>query len=63
MKSIWKRLHDIYKDAVNEENDFKGGFYIIPCDECMHFGSCKYEKQCNENVHLGRGLKHFEEKE
>ena len=38
------------------------GFWIIPCDECIHFGNCRHEKQCNEDVHTGRALEHFREK-
>ncbi len=57
MKSIWKKLHELYK----EDNDDTDGFYIIPCDECKHFGKCKYEKQCEQDVRMGRGLEHFKE--
>lgn len=50
------------ENSVDEEDEFRDGFYIIPCDECKHFGCCKYEKQCNEDVHTGRALEHFKEK-
>ncbi len=59
MRTIWKRLKELYKDDGKDNID---GFYIMPCDECNHFGNCKYEKQCEEDVKLGKGLRHFEEK-
>ena len=62
MKSIWKRLHDIHKNAVVEEDNAVMNGYIIPCDECIHFGNCRHEKQCNEDVHTGRALEHFVER-
>ena len=62
-RTFWKRLKDLYKDDVKDNKNDINGFYIIPCDECIHFGNCKYEKQCNEDVHTGRALKHFKEKE
>ena len=61
MKSIWKRLQDLYKKHENLDEEVVNG-YIIPCDECIHFGNCRHEKQCNEDVHTGRALKHFREK-
>ena len=60
-EGIWKRLQDLYKKHENLDEKIMSG-YIIPCDECIHFGNCGHEKQCNEDVHTGRALKHFKEK-
>ena len=64
VKSVWERLHDIYKGRFenNDNDNFGDGFYIIPCRDCENFENCKYEKRCNEDVKLGKGLEHFREK-
>ncbi|KKK58875.1 hypothetical protein LCGC14_3040020 [marine sediment metagenome] len=51
----------MYKSSESLDEKIMNG-YIIPCDECIHFGNCRHEKQCNEDVHTGRALKHFREK-
>ena len=51
----------MYKSSESLDEKIMNG-YIIPCDECIHFGSCQYETQCNDDVHTGRALGHFKEK-
>ncbi len=38
------------------------GMSIIPCDECYHFGrNCKHYQDCDNDVKMGNGLRHFKE--
>lgn len=77
-EGIWDELHSMYKakadektrndksarsDARTNRKSVSDGFYIIPCDDCKHFGNCKYEKECDQDVRTGNKLRYFSEED
>ena len=54
------------EEAVKEaEQDEFGdeGFWIIPCEDCKHFGCCKHYQECSGDIQTGNGLKFFQERQ
>lgn len=60
--SISSAAVNIAEKRVRDRLESSDGLYLLPCDDCSHFGNCYYYENCQNDMKRGDGLEYFKEK-